>query len=206
MPNNPTAQNRSAYDQIAARFAERNAAMLPYVIELGEKLLEMVKNTGSESPRLLDLGCGTGRDMAWFESYGAAVMGADLSMGMLTEARRIVKGALFQLDMHFLPFVSSSFAAVWCQAALLHIPKAEVPSALAEIRRLLAPRGLLHVSVQKGNTEGFETRAYEPVERFYAHYQADELFAYLRDAGFEVVHHGEAEARRSWIWAIAQKV
>ena len=60
MPNNPTAQNRSAYDQIAARFAERNADMLPYVIQSGEKLLEMAKNAGSGPSRLLDLGCGTG--------------------------------------------------------------------------------------------------------------------------------------------------
>jgi len=201
----PFSQNRAAYDQIAARFAERNAEMLPYVIESAQRLLAGMQTAGKASLPILDLGCGTGRDMAWLESQGAKMIGADLSGGMLAEACRIARGPLCQLDMRFLPFASDSLGGVWCQAALLHLPKSIAPAALQEIRRVLADGGLLHISVQKGNSEGFETRPYEPVERYYAHYQASELTNLLQSAGFCILYQGEAEARRSWIYASAQK-
>jgi ubiquinone/menaquinone biosynthesis C-methylase UbiE len=197
----PAVQNQAAYDQIAASFAERNAGMLPYVIACGQRLLASVGSSGT----ILDLGCGAGRDMAWFEAQGAAITGADLSFGMLVEARRLAQGPLLQADMRFLPFAAGCFSAVWCQAALLHLPKDQTPSALVEIRRILIPGGMLHVAVQKGSTEGFETRPYEPVERYYAHYQPEELTGLLQAAGFQVTAQGEAEARRSWLWTAATK-
>ena len=203
MDIDPTSQNRAAYDQMASRFAERNADMQPYVLACAENLLTAVAAGPTPTLPILDLGCGTGRDLTWFESQQANLIGADLSRGMLAEARQFVRVPLCQLDMRCLPFVSGSFSAVWCQAALLHLPKPHTPAALAEIRRVLAPAGLLHVAVQKGATEGFETRPYEPVERYYAHYQPEELANLLTSAGFTVLAHGEAEARRSWLWSLA---
>jgi ubiquinone/menaquinone biosynthesis C-methylase UbiE len=107
--------------------------------------------------------------------------------------------------MRCLPFFPQSFAAVWCQAALLHLPKTLVPTALGEISRVLTPGGLFHVAVQKGENEGFETRPYEPVERYYAYYQPEELSGMLQNAGFRILHLGEAQARRLWLDITAQK-
>ncbi len=205
MPIEPTHQNQSAYDQIAGRFAERNAEMLPYLIAEAERLLDALRQAGRADWPVLDLGCGPGRDAAWLEDHDARVVGADLSLGMLSEARKRMRGPLCQLDMRFLPFPAEVFAAVWCQAALLHLPKANAPAALIEARRVLLSGGLLHISVQQGASEGFETRPYEPAERYYAHYQPDEFSALVRSAGFDVLAHGQAEARRSWLWLLAQK-
>jgi ubiquinone/menaquinone biosynthesis C-methylase UbiE len=105
-----------------------------------------------------------------------------------------------------LPFQAGCFGGVWCQAALLHLPKAEAPAALDEIQRVLVRGGMLHVSVQRGESEGFETRPYEPEERYYAHYLPEELSALLAGAGFQVEHLAEAEARRPWVWASAKKM
>ncbi len=206
MTHDPTHQNRAAYDEIAGRFAERNAEMLPYLIEEAERLLNALRQSGRANALVLDLGCGAGRDMAWLEDKGARMIGADLSMGMLAEARQRARGPLCQLDMRFLPFPEAALAAVWCQAALLHLPKAMAPAALAEIRRALLPGGLLHISVQQGESEGFETRPYEPAERYYAHYQAEELINLVQSAGFEVIAQGQAEARRSWLWILGKKL
>ncbi len=205
MSIDPTHQNQDAYDQIAGRFAERNAEMLPYLVEEAERLLDALRQTGRAGRLILDLGCGAGRDAAWLEDHGARVVGADLSMGMLSEARKRVRGRLCQLDMRFLPYPAEVFAAVWCQAALLHLPKSIAPAALEKARRVLMPGGLLHVSVQQGDSEGFEARPYEPAERYYAHYQPDEFSALTRSAGFVLLAQGQAEARRSWIWIMAQK-
>jgi SAM-dependent methyltransferase len=207
MTNDPISRNRAAYDEMAQRFAERNAEMLPYLIEEAERLLDRLRQSGRENGLVLDLGCGAGRDMAWLEERGARMIGADLSTGMLAEARRRARGPLCQLDMRCLPFPEAVFAAVWCQAALLHLPKAMAPAALAEARRALLPGGLLHVSVQLGDSEGFETRQlYEPAERFYAHYRPEELSALVQSAGFEVIAQGQAEARRSWLWMLSKRL
>jgi predicted TPR repeat methyltransferase len=204
MTTDPTHRNQVAYDQIAKSFAERNADMLPYLIEQAERLLDSLRRSGRAAQFMLDLGCGAGRDAAWLEDHGARMLGADLSMGMLAEAHQRVRGPLCQLDMRFLPHPGGVFAAVWCQAALLHLPKVVAPAALAEARRVLMPAGLLHVSVQKGDSEGFETRPYEPAERYYAHYQPEELTALLHSAGFEIITQGQSEARRTWLWVMAQ--
>jgi SAM-dependent methyltransferase len=201
----PASQNRSAYDQIAARFAERNAEMLPYLEDAASRLFHRLHSTERFQFPILDLGCGAGRDMAWMEARGACLIGADISTGMLLEARKRVRGSLFQLDMRHLCFRRELFAAVWCQAALLHLPKPFAVEALAEIRRVLLDQGLVYVSVQKGDSEGFEVRPYEPQERYYAHYQLPELTAVLQTAGFTLLDQGEAEARRPWIWALAVK-
>ncbi len=201
----PIRRNRVAYDQIAGRFSERNAEMVPYVVEAAERLLLALREAGRAQQFTLDLGCGAGRDTAWMEARGARMIGADLSMGMLAAARQRVQGPLCQLDMRCLPYRAGSFAAVWCQAALLHLPKILAPAALAEARRVLMPGGLLHVSVQRGASEGFETRAYEPEERYYAHYQPGEFRDLVQSAGFSLRAEGRAESHRSWLWILAEK-
>src|SRR5262245_11152044 len=110
-----------AYDQIAELYASRNNAMAGNLLALAERLRRHVGPAG----RIIDLGCGAGRDMAWFESQGQRVTGADLSAGMLAQARRIADGDLLMMDMRRLAFRPASFDGVWCCAAILHLPKRE---------------------------------------------------------------------------------
>ncbi len=147
----PIRRNRTAYDQMAGRFSERNAEMLPYVSEAADRLLEALRLAGRADQLVLDLGCGAGRDAAWLEDRGARIVGADLSRGMLSEARKRVRGPLCQLDMRCLPYPDQTFAAVWCQAALLHLPKALAPAALSEVlARAAAGRPAAPVRAKRG--------------------------------------------------------
>lgn len=205
MSNDPFATNRAAYDEIAGRYAERNAEMAPYLVDSANRLIESLNAAGHTALPVLDLGCGAGRDLRWLEARGLRMVGGDLSGGMLAEARKIARSPLIQLDMRSLPFTSARFAAVWCQAALLHLPKVLAPAALREAWRVLLPEGLLHVSVQRGESEGFESRPYEPQARYYAHYRAEEFVDIVQSAGFVIVEQGEAEARRPWVWIMAKK-
>jgi ubiquinone/menaquinone biosynthesis C-methylase UbiE len=174
----------AAYDTIAAEYAERTGRMLPEHLELGRDFLAPVPPPA----RLLEVGCGAGRDMAWFESQGANVVGVDLSPGMLRQARGRVRGELLEMDMLGLGFPDGSFEGVWCMATLLHLPKADAPRALGEMRRVLAPGGALALSLQRGEGEMWETVAYgHRVERFFARYSADEAERLLGAAGFGVV-------------------
>jgi ubiquinone/menaquinone biosynthesis C-methylase UbiE len=189
---------QAVYDQIAEEFASVNANMPPGLTADADRFLDLV----GPSAHVLDLGCGAGRDMAWLESHGATVVGTDLSAGMLAQARLQAHGSLVQADMCRLPFQTGCFQGVWCCAALLHLPKADAPRALAEIRRVLGSGGALFLAVQEGMGEGWEptTRYGEPIERFFARYRTEELTTLLVDTGFAIRDHSANSAEsRHWL-------
>lgn len=185
------------YDGIAAEYAARNAAMPPELVAAGARFLALV----GPGARVLDAGCGAGRDMAWLEGRGATVVGVDLSPGMLAQARAIARGDLVRLDMRHLAFAERCFGGVWCMASLLHLPKAAASAALGELRRVLVPGGPLCLGLQAGTGEGWERGPYGGVERFFARYRLPEAAALLREAGFAVAeqrNQGRSGARH-WL-------
>jgi ubiquinone/menaquinone biosynthesis C-methylase UbiE len=189
---------QTVYDQIAEKFADVNANMPPELILAAEQFLGIIPS----GALILDLGCGAGRDIAWLESQGATAVGSDFSAGMLTQARFRARGGLVQADMRRLPFQTGCFQGVWCCAAFLHLPKADVPRALAEVHRILNPGGALFLAVQEGMGEGWErtTRYGRPIERFFARYRAEEMTELLVEGGFALRDHtANSAGARHWL-------
>jgi len=108
----------------------------------------VVRALRSDPPsRVLDVGCGTGRLTARLaqEFPASRVTGCDFSRGMLRQARaRSGALALAQGDAQHLPFAEGSFDAVVSTEAFHWFP--EPDSALADFRRVLAPRGRLLIA------------------------------------------------------------
>ena len=194
-------QIAEAYDHAAVEFAQINAEMPQQLLEMGTQLLARL----GPAPRILDLGCGSGRDMAWLEAQGAVVTGVDLSAGMLEQARRIVTGTLRQMDMCELDFPAVSFDAVWCCASLLHIPKATAPDVLAQIRTLLTAAGMLFLAVQEGSGEVWERGGpFGRHRRFFARYTREEIAVLLTEACFTTLECASGRAHgRSWLHTLA---
>jgi SAM-dependent methyltransferase len=191
---------RAAYDRIAPVFAERVRGHRQSLAPLLETVAARVGPGGA----VLDLGCGPGYDTARLAALGAGPVGGDLSGGMLEQARRETARPLVQLDLGKLPFRSGSFAGVWCVASLLHVPKAEAPSALAEIRRVLRPGGVLALAMQEGEGEEWNAGYVEGVLRFFARYSGDEMAGLLEGAGFRVLQQERERAGRTWLRYLAE--
>jgi len=186
----------AAYDHIAADYAVINAAMPPHLAELATHFLGRL----SPDTRVLDVGCGAGRDMAWMEARGVTVTGIDLSTRMLTQAREIVQGELRHMDMRHLDLPDGHFDGVWCCASLLHLPKTQAPIALTEMRRVLVPGGTLYLGVQEGEGEVWESAPYGSVERLFARYTSAEAETLLSNAGYAVIERGSSSAgARRWL-------
>jgi ubiquinone/menaquinone biosynthesis C-methylase UbiE len=98
---------------------------------------------------ILDLGCGPGALAVPLAREGRSVVALDLAQSMVEEARRIIgpdaSCGYVVADAAALPFASESFAAVVTTGVLEYVP--EVPLALAEIRRVLRPGGVLVATV-----------------------------------------------------------
>lgn len=97
--------------------------------------------------RVLEIGCGPGH--LWRKNHArlpaARIILADLSAGMLAEARRNLDGAsqfaFVVADVQDLPFDAARFDLVIANHMLYHVPDRQ--RALAELRRVLRPGGRL---------------------------------------------------------------
>jgi 2-polyprenyl-6-hydroxyphenyl methylase/3-demethylubiquinone-9 3-methyltransferase len=93
--------------------------------------------------RVLDAGCGGGLVARELAAAGAEVVGVDRSRGSLGVARRaagpIGSFAPAQGRLERLPFAGGAFDAVVAADVLEHVP--DLPAAVAELARVLAPGG-----------------------------------------------------------------
>ena len=98
---------------------------------------------GTRGARALDAGCGTGFQTAMLEELGYETHGLDISSGLLAiAARTLSRSSLVRASLETLPYPDASFdVVVSCGSTLSFV---EAPAqALAEIGRVLRPRGLL---------------------------------------------------------------
>lgn len=80
------------------------------------------------------------------------------------------------MDFYELDFADRSFDAVYAMNCLLHVPKAQLPDVLTEIKRVLKPGGLFYLGLYGGmDTDGiWEQDAYEP-KRYFAMYTDEDI-------------------------------
>jgi ubiquinone/menaquinone biosynthesis C-methylase UbiE len=96
--------------------------------------------------RVLDVGCGDGRFAVEIADAGATVIGVDVAEAALERARARAP----QVDFRrvepdaALPFEDGSFDLVWASEVIEHV--ADTARWLSEVRRVLAPRGVLLVT------------------------------------------------------------
>jgi ubiquinone/menaquinone biosynthesis C-methylase UbiE len=193
----PSGWVQNAYDRLAGLFAESNDGAMPTDLE---RLAQALVARCSAEASIVDIGCGTGRDMAWFEQHGLCATGVDLSEGMLAYARRAVRGSLVSADARALPFGNKSFDAVWCCASLLHLPRADAPLALREIRRVLKADAPLMLSMQEGRGDAWEPGYGTDIERYFVRYGSEELEYMLAATGFSVVEKVRTvQPLRTWL-------
>jgi SAM-dependent methyltransferase len=145
-------------------------------------LLERPLRALAERPRVLDAGCGAGRNVEHFAREGRAV-GVDLSPEALAFCRdRGVAAA--RASVLALPFADRSFDLVTSFDVLYHRWIADDREAVAELARVLRPGGLLLVRVPALKALwGAHDEAVLSRHR----YTKGEVEALLRGAGLEVV-------------------
>jgi ubiquinone/menaquinone biosynthesis C-methylase UbiE len=136
-----------------------------------------------ENAFIIDIGCGTGRDVKYLVSKNFRAFGIDLSEAMLNEAHKLFSnGSFSMMDMRHLGLSAAICDGVWASASVIHLPKSEVHYALEEISRILKKDGVLFLSMQEGSGERFSEDG-----RFFVYYKRDEICTLLKQHQFEIL-------------------
>jgi 2-polyprenyl-3-methyl-5-hydroxy-6-metoxy-1,4-benzoquinol methylase len=129
--------------------------------------------------RILDLGCGGGRDLKAFVELGFCPVGIDASSALASIASQ-TSGASTKVqrieDINYI----HEFDGVWACASLLHIPHREIRSVLGKIRSALIAGGPLFISIQEGSGEFVDEHG-----RKYFYHTEDEFTSELKKAKFQ---------------------
>lgn len=143
--------------------------------------------------RILDLGCGSGRDTAAFGEAGCDVVPVDGSVGMCRIATANTGIPVRNIDILGLDYVSE-FDGVWASASLLHLRPDEIPVAMGLIRVSLRDGGILFASFKHGGFAGYRDG------RWYTDMDEPSLSAIAGAAGFEVLDIWTAEDAGGRLW------
>jgi SAM-dependent methyltransferase len=105
-----------------------------------------------------DIGCGSGRDVAWLSANGFPAIGYDASQGLLAEARQRYPHCDFRSAA--LPdlagIADGTFDNVLCETVIMHLPEQEIDPAVRRLVSILRPGGVLYLTWRI--TTGADTR------------------------------------------------
>lgn len=138
-PSDPVADTLAYYDSHAAEFCGRTRDV--DMSGLYAPFLARVPAAG----RILDAGCGSGRDSAAFLRRGYDVVSMDGSQAMVAATTALTGRAALQLRFDEISF-RDEFDGVWACASLLHVMRHELPSVFRRLATGLRAGGVLYVS------------------------------------------------------------
>lgn len=155
---------------------------------------------------ILDVGCGSGRDLKAFHEKGYEAIGVDPSPSLVKIARKW-SGCKVEVGRAEALWFNAKFDGIWACASLLHLPRRIFPLALVNINKCLKRDGILFLSMQEGSGE----RASDD-GRYFSRYSSQELRFELTSAGFEIIQiwtTADSLPKRnaiSWINIVARKI
>ncbi len=115
---------------------------------LYQEFLARVKPGG----RILDVGCGPGRDSLYFLRHGYPVTALDASQAMVDYAQKLTGQPVLRMRFEEISF-ENAFEGVWASASLLHVSKNELDGVIARIAKSLLPQGVFFSSFKYGDQE-----------------------------------------------------
>ncbi|MGI9590571.1 MAG: class I SAM-dependent methyltransferase [Myxococcota bacterium] len=116
---------------------------------------------GEPPYRILDLGCGPGRDLLALLERGHQPVGLDGAEAFVRMARQRTGAEVWHQDFLALDLPAEAFDGVFANATLFHVPAQELSRVLARLFTTLRPGGVLFSSNPRGrNEEGWSGSRY----------------------------------------------
>ncbi len=138
-----------------------------------------------KDPKILDAGCGAGRDIEEFLKRGIQIDGVDFSKEAINKLKTKFPNGNFNVaDIRETGLPSDFYNGIWACASILNLKKEDIPLAFNEFKRLLKTDGKLFISVKEGSEEKFVIDKIG--ERLFSFFSEDELKRLAETSGFNV--------------------
>jgi SAM-dependent methyltransferase len=168
-----------------------------------QALLRHLHGTGPF--RILDFGCGPGRDLKVFRALGHEAIGLEGAERFVELARGYSGCEVWQQDFLKLQLPAEFFDGIFANASLFHVPSQALPRVLRELWATLKPDGVLFSSNPRGeNEEGWNG------ERYGCYYNLETWRKSVTGAGFsEITHYyrpaGLPREQQPWLASVWRK-
>jgi SAM-dependent methyltransferase len=153
---------------------------------------------------VLDIGCGSGRDLLWLKKRGFKVIGFERSPGLANLARKNVGCEVIEDDFETYDFSRLSVDAIILVGALVHLPHSKVPEILNSINRALKDGGNILLSLKKGAGNTSDSHG-----RVYYLWNDGELRDIFEDLGLDVIDYFQQSSTigtdEVWIGYVLEK-
>ncbi len=156
---------------------------------LYEKFLDRLP---AKKGKILDLGCGSGRDSKFFKDMGFEIVAMDLSEELGEKASEYIGQEVIVKDMRELDF-EDEFIGVWACASILHLPIEDIGIVLEKIFKSLKNGGVFYSSFKYGE------RDYTKDGREFTCFTEERFFKYFpqyRDRVVEIFQTSDVRAGR----------
>ena len=120
-------------------------ARSPDMGKLYEPFLQHLK----PGAKILDAGCGSGRDSLFFKNHGFQVTAFDASEEMVKLASQLLGQRVLHMSFEDLD-LPETYDGIWACASLLHVKRAELRNVIARLTQHLNTGGMLYVSFKYG--------------------------------------------------------
>lgn len=158
--------------------------------------------------RILDFGCGPGRDLVALSALGHVPTGLDATPAFVRMARALSGCVVLEQSFFELNLPENAFDGVFANASLFHVPRATLPRVLAQLRAALVPSGVLFCSNPRsfdGEREGWNG------ERYGSYLTIAGWCEAITNAGFTVERQylrpeGKPPAEQPWLALVARKI
>jgi len=171
--------------------------------DVSQNIATLLQYIEAEPPfRILDLGCGPGRDLKAFSEVGHVVIGLEGAAELAAMARAHSGCEVWQQDFLKLDLPNNHFDGVFANAALFHVPSQALARVLSELHATLKPAGVLACSNPRGrNEQGWSGG------RYGVYHDLETWRRYVSAAGFaELTHYyrpaGLPRERQPWLVSV----
>lgn len=105
-----------------------------------------------EGARILDVGCGSGRDTLTFKNKGYQVDAIDYSEELVKKATRLT-GIPIKLKSFYEVDDYEAYDGIWACASLLHCERSRLAEVLEKMVQALKPNGVIYMSFKYGDSD-----------------------------------------------------
>jgi SAM-dependent methyltransferase len=153
--------------------------------DVSQNIGALLRHIDARPPyRILDFGCGPGRDLRAFTALGHQAIGLEGAAQFVAMARADSGCEVWQQDFLQLDLPAGYFDGVYANASLFHVPGRELPRVLGQLHATLKPGGVLFSSNPRGdNQEGWNGG------RYGAYHDLAAWRGYATGAGFVELEH-----------------